>query len=31
MERFNFSSVLSSPVWDPGCADVWNFYISLCD
>lgn len=31
MERFNFPSVLSSPVWDPGSADVWNFYVPLCD
>jgi len=31
LERFDFPSVLSPPVWDPGSADVWNFYIPLRD
>lgn len=31
LERFNFPFVLSPPIWDLGSADVWNFYIPLCD
>lgn len=31
LERFNFPSVLSPPVWDLGSADVWNFYVPLRD